>query len=157
MEIQGYNNYLLYPDGRVWSKYRKGRFLKQHIQYKGYVFVVLYNNNNKGKRLFIHRLIAIHYIPNPENKPQVDHINRRNDNRIENLRWATPSENQQNQGMFNNNTSGIQHIRYCEQIKAYQFEKQINDIRIRESDKRKVPLLWYKLFTLLSLSSTIAF
>ena len=49
------------------------------------------------KALASHRLIAKTFIDNPENKPYVDHINGvRNDNRIENLRWATNSENQAN-------------------------------------------------------------
>lgn len=59
----------------------------------GYRFVVLYKD---GKRhyLSVHRLVAEAFIPNPENKPQVNHINgNRADNRTKNLEWATAMEN----------------------------------------------------------------
>ena len=60
----------------------------------------------------IHRLMALAFIPNPENKQEVDHINRiRHDNRVENLRWATRSENQSNINVQINNKLGHQHIR----------------------------------------------
>ena len=53
--------------------------------------------NGKLTSIYLHRLIAEVFIPNPENKPCVDHINgNRMDNRIENLRWVTYSENARN-------------------------------------------------------------
>lgn len=59
----------------------------------GYCRVML-SKENKARRFLIHRLLAEHFIPNPENKPCIDHINGiRDDNRLENLRWCTHSEN----------------------------------------------------------------
>ena len=60
---------------------------------KGYLLVSLYKNN-KQKMWSVHRLVAISFIENPENKEQVNHKNGvRNDNRLENLEWSTVSEN----------------------------------------------------------------
>ena len=50
-----------------------------------------------------HRIIALQFIPNPNNQREIDHINRiRTDNRIENLRWVSPSDNQKNKSSCNN-------------------------------------------------------
>ena len=60
----------------------------------GYEFVYLWKNNNK-KIFYVHRLVAIAWIPNKDKKKyQVDHVNRvRNDNKVNNLRWVTAKEN----------------------------------------------------------------
>lgn len=74
---------------------KKGRILKPYIQ-RGYAHVV-FSVSNKKKTYKVHRLVAKTFIPNPEEKPQVDHINGiRSDNRVENLRWVTHPENMKN-------------------------------------------------------------
>ena len=100
MEIAGYPNYIIYEDGKVWSKIGKGRFLKPSANSDDYLYVILCNDGiQKLKK--IHRLIALHYISNPENKPEVDHIDRdRQNNNIDNLRWATRSENNSNKEIW---------------------------------------------------------
>ena len=95
MEIEDYPNYLIYPNGDVYNK-KSNRLLKQSPDKNGYLKVCL-SNNGKKKTIKIHRLIAIHYIPNPDNKPCVDHINHNTqNNNISNLRWVTIRENSSN-------------------------------------------------------------
>jgi hypothetical protein len=71
----------------------KGKVLKKYINNFGYCTVGLYKNS-KVKRLTIHRLVAETFIPNPENKPQVNHIDgNKLNNHVDNLEWATAKEN----------------------------------------------------------------
>ena len=83
-------NYMISDDGKV--KNPKGKEMKLQIQ-QGYCHVTI-QINKKGKRFRVHRLVAEAFIPNPENKPYVNHIdgNRMNNN-INNLEWVTPQEN----------------------------------------------------------------
>lgn len=57
----------------------------------GYVFVNIPNRNDEYKRVAVHRLVAFAFIPNPGNLPTVDHVDpqRKSDNRLSNLRWAS--------------------------------------------------------------------
>lgn len=91
-KIEGYENYSVSDTGLV-KNTRTGRLLKPHISKDGYYTVGLFKHC-KGKTYKIHRLIALAFIPNPDNLYAVDHINANKlDNRIENLRWLSLADN----------------------------------------------------------------
>lgn len=72
----------------------KGRLMKPHICSTTGYYMTMLSKSGISKRFPLHRLIAKAFVPNPENKPLVDHINgNRTDNRIRNLRWCTNKEN----------------------------------------------------------------
>ena len=95
-QIDGFENYEVSNDGRVRNK-RRGREKKPNKYNKGYSVVWL---NRSGERTIhrVHRLVASAFVSNPENKPQVDHIdNDRTNNHYKNLRFASNQENGFNQ------------------------------------------------------------
>ena len=92
-EINGFenckNDYLIYENGFIYSKKSK-RFLKCPIDSKGYKYLDLRNSKCKYRCPKVHRLIALAFIPNPNNLPQINHKdgNKKN-NKVDNLEWCT--------------------------------------------------------------------
>lgn len=106
--------------GRV--KYIPERIL-QPIENDGYLYVCLCRDG-KAKRFAVHRLVATAFIQNTENKPAIDHINgKKSDNRVENIRWSTSKENNNNPVTRNkylqNHCRQIERIDINGKIKTY--------------------------------------
>jgi len=95
VRIVGYP-YVVHPCGtvlRIWKSMNKTKEMKTWKEKSGYMRIGL-TNNGKTKFFYIHRLLAIAFIPNPENKSEVNHIDgNRANNMLENLRWLTNKEN----------------------------------------------------------------
>ena len=85
-----FDDYEITRDGKVINKL-SGETVKAQPNGKGYLRVGIC-----GKLRFVHRLVAIKYLPNPENKPQVNHIDgNKTNNRVENLEWVTNKVNRE--------------------------------------------------------------
>lgn len=95
-DVVGFEEYFKVSNtGKVWSK-RTDRELRQCKIKSGYMTIVTRIGGRSGKVycLRVHRLVAEAFIPNPEGKPYVNHINSvRNDNALSNLEWVTAQEN----------------------------------------------------------------
>lgn len=88
LTISNHPNYLISPDGEIFSL-KRNQLLKPYINPRGYLGVEL-----DSQWCAVHRLVAIAFIPNPKNHPQVNHINRNKlDNSVSNLEWCTNQQN----------------------------------------------------------------
>jgi hypothetical protein len=93
MEINGFSDYSISKDGIIYSNKSK-KVLKCLKHNHGYCRIALINDDGKSYSKYVHRLVAETYLPNPENKPQVNHIDgNRNNHKLSNLEWVTQSEN----------------------------------------------------------------
>ena len=105
--IVDYEGYYITTDGRVWSEKSK-KFLSVFPDKDGYLLCSL-SHEGKSKPHKVHRLVALSFLPNPENKPQVNHIDgNKANNHIDNLEWASAKENIKhalNSGLINSKLS----------------------------------------------------
>ena len=128
--IDGYNNnYSISNKGNVKNN-NTNKILKQAVNRGGYNKLCL-SVNGKKKTELIHRLVALAFIPNPENKPHVDHINNNKiDNNVNNLRWATAKENQYNQKLSKANKCGVKGVCYNKRDKKWRASITVDGIKI---------------------------
>ena len=122
--IKNFENYSVSNLGNVKNN-NTNKIIKQYNN-QGYKLVHL-----NGKYLRVHRLVAEAFIPNPENKSCVDHKNNiRDDNRIDNLRWATIKENSQNTSISSRNKSGYKGVNWDKRYKRWRASIFENGLKV---------------------------
>ena len=141
--IDGYDNYYITTRGRVYNDETK-TYLKQSTSH-GYLSVCL-SKNGKRKHKRVHRLMAEAFIYKPDNKDCVDHIDRvRNNNDINNLRWATSSENGMNKSVLPSSKTGIPGVTFHKRDKKYRGQLKINGkIISKYCESKEEAIIWRK-------------
>jgi len=136
--VEGYeSDYIISNYGELWSiKFGKVRLLKPSPDSQGYLIVGLYKNG-KSKTHFAHALVGIHFIGLRTGTLTYDHINRNNqNNRSDNIRLATKSEQAQNQKLRKTNKLGFKNICECVRGKSgteyYQINIERNDKKVQK-------------------------
>ena len=95
--IKGYEGlYKINKNGDIFSCHYK-KLMKHLVKDDGYLYVDLRDKEKKRHKCYIHRLLALQYLENPDNLPEIDHKDRINtNNSLENLRWVSRATNSQN-------------------------------------------------------------
>ena len=129
--IKNYEDYLIDRDSSIYSIKRK-IYLKLHLDKRYYRITLC--KNGKMKSFLLHKLLATHFIPNPENKSEVNHKNSiTTDNSISNLEWVTRSENNKYAFKYGLNSNLGEKNNHSKLTK-------INIINIRQSNKSQKEL-----------------
>lgn len=132
------SDYLISNKGNIYSL-KNNMQLKPQISNCGYYRVELYyykNDKYKSKKLSVHRLVALAFIENPNNKSQVNHIDGdKSNNCVENLEWNTPSEND-----YHAYANGLKPYKYGEASHLQKYsEKQVEKAcQLMESGKYNI-------------------
>lgn len=116
-DIKGYENlYKVSNLGNIYSV-KRNRYLKNKLTKSGYCYVFLCKKG-KIKKFLIHRLVAFHFLKNPNNLPTINHIDEnKTNNCVNNLEYMTHKDN----------------VRYSQAKKVYQYDKSLKLIKLWDS------------------------
>lgn len=124
--ILSLSRFIHYVSGN--HKYSKDRILKNHLFKNGYYYVSL-SKNKMAKRFLLHRLLAEHFIPNPNNYPCINHIDTdQTNNSLHNLEWCTHKQNMEHAAKNGLHSRGEKH--YMTKLTA----NQVREIKKRLAD-----------------------
>ena len=144
MNFKSYYDYDVYEDGRVWSN-KSNIFLKQRLDKDGYQTVGLWIKNVKRKTYSVHRLMGELFLPNFNNLPEIDHIDRNKlNNSLFNLKWETYSNQSHNQKIYSTNTSGVKGVSYNKKNGKWIGSMMINKKRPTRQFKTKEEAILYR-------------
>lgn len=124
-KIKGYENYIIYENGSIWSIGNQKFIGANPTSTSKYLYVKLYKNG-KVKYISVHRLVALAFVPNPDNLPIVDHIdNNIYNNHYSNLQWCTQ---QYNIHKSYNTIGPVRNFRKCSLYQNNQLIKSFKSI-----------------------------
>lgn len=126
--IKHLGSHVIFSDGRLYSN-KKNKFLKPHVTAAGYFRIKMGSNNH-----LLHRLVAQAFIPNPENKPEVNHVDGNKLNHaVSNLEWVTPHEN-----VLHSYQAGLASKKGSKNVKALISENDVLVIRRSSMPRREI-------------------
>ena len=128
--IKDFENYLITKDGDIYRNitYRK---LKCSSDKNGYLKIRLLNKSGR-KSMFLHRLLAIQFIPNPLNKPFINHIDgNKSNNKLNNLEWCTHKENMKHAWDNNLYKDYTESIKKANNAKSIEVFDTLNNIKYK--------------------------
>jgi len=135
MPVHNFSNYKISSFG-VTINVKTGKVIKP-IKSNGYLLIKFYRDGKRSTR-HLHRVLAIHFIPNPDNKPFINHKDgNRSNNCLENLEWCTQKENVIHYHTvlkpkrIGNKSLLFQICNYAFPIKTKPYDKGIIDKRFR--------------------------
>lgn len=132
-----YKNYYVTPTGDIYSA-KSGKTIRQRTNRQGYLLANL-SINGKCKTFSVHRLVAMAYLSNPCNYPEINHKNGvKTDNRVENLEWISHRNN-------------VLHAIQTGLTKTAKGKSTLNG-RFTEDEIRRIRLLKHQGFTIRSLA-----
>ena len=134
------DNYAISNTGKI-KNITNGRILKPYVKKNGYLQIDLFLNK-KRKKYYLHRIVALAFIPNPESKPEVNHSDGdKNNNNVSNLEWHTRLEN-----VNHSITTGLKNQNGSKNSSSLLTEDMVVEIRKLYGEKRYKQIELAKMF-----------